>query len=95
MTTSVFIATSLDGFIARPDGAIDWLPAPDDEDYGYEAFIGAIDVLVMGRHTYETVLGFGAWPYALPVVDVRSYPTGLVQRQYAARPTKRRYVPSS
>ena len=65
---SVFIATSLDGFIARPDGAIDWLEAanatvPPGEDCGYAAFSEKVDVLVMGRHSFETVLGFEPWPY--------------------------------
>ena len=66
----VFIATSLDGYISRPDGSIDWLLAHDagDEDHGYEAFISGMDALLMGRGTYETVLGFEPWPYALPVV---------------------------
>ncbi|MBO0938346.1 dihydrofolate reductase [Fibrella sp. HMF5335] len=68
---SVYIATSLDGFIARPDGAIDWLTAPEHtvpgEDFGYQAFIHTVDALVMGRGTYETVLAFGEWPYAKPV----------------------------
>lgn len=70
---SVFIATSLDGFIAREDGAIDWLPTPDTEsdggeDYGYNDFISSIDALVMGRHTYELVLTFDEWYYGdLPV----------------------------
>jgi dihydrofolate reductase len=71
MKTSVFIASSLDGFIARSDGSIDWLPEPEpgsDEDYGYQAFIETVDALVMGRHTYETALAFDAWPYVLPVV---------------------------
>ena len=65
MTVSVFIATSLDGFIARTDGALDWLPAPPDEGdaFGYHAFMERIDTLVIGRHTYETVRGFGGWPY--------------------------------
>ena len=57
MQCSVFIATSLDGFIARTDGGIDWLtsgPSPQGgEDYGYADFINAIDALVMGRRTYE------------------------------------------
>jgi dihydrofolate reductase len=72
--TSVFIATSLDGFIARLDGGLDWLDAanrlvPDGEDCGYRTFIDTVDVLVMGRHSFEKVLGFGAWPYGqLPVV---------------------------
>ena len=65
MTVAVFIATSLDGFIARPDGAIDWLPAPPEEGdgFGYHAFMERVDTLVLGRHTYETVRGFGPWPY--------------------------------
>jgi dihydrofolate reductase len=62
--TTVYIATSLDGFIARPDGAIDWLGEPDGyEDYGWAAFISAIDAIVMGRTTFEQVLGFDGWPY--------------------------------
>ena len=71
MTTGhVFIATSLDGFVARPDHSLDWLMARDDgdEDQGYEAFIAEMDGLIMGRASYETVLGFGDWPYAKPVV---------------------------
>ena len=72
----MFIATSLDGFIAREDGAIDWLTEGNagekGEDYGYQAFIDTVDVLVMGRGTYEQVLGFGAWPYKKPVVVLSS-----------------------
>ncbi len=71
MTTAhVFIATSLDGYIARADGALDWLPAggAPGEDLGYEAFIADKDLIVMGRGTYEKVLGFDEWPYPLPVV---------------------------
>ena len=90
MTTPVFIATSLDGFIARPDGAIDWLPDPEpdsDEDYGYQAFIDTVDILVMGRHTYETALGFDAWPYALPVVVLSHHPITVPER--TAHPVER------
>ena len=55
---SVFIATSLDGFIARPNGDLDWLDranatVPEGEDCGYQAFMDTVDILVMGRHTYE------------------------------------------
>lgn len=65
----VFIATSLDGFIARPDGTLDWLSAFQGEgDNGYGAFIAGVDAIVMGSGTFRTVLGFGDWPYALPVV---------------------------
>ncbi|EMI56844.1 dihydrofolate reductase family protein [Rhodopirellula sallentina] len=65
---SVFIATSLDGFIARSDGSLDWLDqanamVPEGEDCGYQAFMGSVDVLVMGRKTYEKVRTFGEWPY--------------------------------
>lgn len=65
---SVFIATSLDGFIARKDGSIDWLEKanatiPPGEDCGYQKFFDSIDTLVMGRKTFETVLAFESWPY--------------------------------
>lgn len=62
---SVYIAASLDGFIARADGGLDWLSVVDrrGEDYGFKAFWGSVDALVMGRKTYDTALGFDAWPY--------------------------------
>lgn len=67
MQASVFIATSLDGYIARKDGNIDWLIAasnPEDpEDYGYKAFSDTVDCMVMGRGTMEIALSFEAWPY--------------------------------
>ena len=62
--TTVYIATSLDGFIARSDGAIDWLGEPDPEnDYGWSDFFPTIDAIVMGRVTFEQVLTFGQWFY--------------------------------
>ncbi|MFA6961501.1 MAG: dihydrofolate reductase family protein [Opitutaceae bacterium] len=62
---TLYIATSLDGFIARPDGAVDWLPVPEagGEDYGYGELLETADTLLMGRKTYEQCLGFGPWPY--------------------------------
>lgn len=57
----LFIATSLDGYIAGPGESLDWLFA--DADYGYDAFIAEVDTLAMGRRTYEVVKGFGEWPY--------------------------------
>ncbi|MCE9580334.1 MAG: dihydrofolate reductase family protein [Deltaproteobacteria bacterium] len=62
---SVFIATSLDGFIARADGGLDWLALVEapGEDYGYGAFVSSVDALVMGHNTYATALAFDAWPY--------------------------------
>ena len=64
-TGAVFIATSLDGYIARRDGDIDWLVGRAEElgESGYDAFIAGIDCLVIGRGTYETALGFDSWPY--------------------------------
>ncbi|RON08817.1 deaminase [Pseudomonas brassicacearum] len=69
-TAHVFIATSLDGFIARPDGDIDWLLQRDDqtEDHGYSTFIADKDVIVMGRGSYEKALTFDTWFYDRPVV---------------------------
>lgn len=84
MMTTVFIATSLDGYIAREDGGIDWLPmgADGDEDYGYTALMSNVDALVMGRNTFELVLGFrGAWPYGSKrVVVLTSRPLELPPR---------------
>lgn len=62
---SVFIATSVDGFIARPDGGLDWLDAVqvEGEDYGFAEFFAGVDALVLGRNTYDTVLGFDRWLY--------------------------------
>jgi dihydrofolate reductase len=66
----VFIATSLDGYIARPDGDIGWLLQRDapDEDHGYAGFIADKDAIVMGRGSYEKVLTFDIWPYDRPVL---------------------------
>ncbi len=71
MTTGhVFIAVSLDGFIARQDGDIDWLMKQQTagEDHGYDAFMASVDGLVMGRGSFEKVLSFNDWPYHKPVV---------------------------
>jgi dihydrofolate reductase len=61
----LYVAPSLDGFIARKDGSIDWFTKYEstDEDYGYNAFLEGIDALLMGRKTYEQILGFREWPY--------------------------------
>jgi dihydrofolate reductase len=72
MQASVFIATSLDGFIAREDGGLDWLPEDGGEPHGYDEFMATVDALVIGRKTYETVLGFDSWPYGTKPVVVLS-----------------------
>ena len=72
MTTGhVFIATSLDGFVARQDHSLDWLlkqPDSEDDDGGFATFMDSVDGLVMGTGSFRTVLGFGQWPYSKPVV---------------------------
>jgi len=78
MRASVFIATSLDGFIARQDGGLDWLPADGGEAHGYDEFIATVDAIVIGRKTFETVLAFDAWPYGTkPVVVLSTRPSEL------------------
>lgn len=71
MPNIVYIATSLDGYIADKDGGLDWLhaiPNPDNLDFGWGAFMERVDALVMGRTTFETVCGFDCeWPYTKPV----------------------------
>ncbi|HMW08452.1 MAG TPA: dihydrofolate reductase family protein [Leptospiraceae bacterium] len=71
MKISVYIATSLDGFIARMNGDIEWLTSAgipgDTEDYGYYSFTESIDAIVMGRNTLEKVLSFPEWPYSKKV----------------------------
>ncbi|MBM2814971.1 MAG: dihydrofolate reductase [Ignavibacteria bacterium] len=70
MANFVFIATSLDGFIARPDGDIDWLMKIEDiegEDYGYEDFISKIDAILMGRKTFDFAKSVQPFPYNKPV----------------------------
>ena len=75
---SAYIATSLDGFIARADGSLDWLDeanlsVPDGEDCGFGAFMTSVDVLVMGRKTFEQALSFGQWPYGGTRIIVLSH----------------------
>jgi dihydrofolate reductase len=69
---SVFIGISVDGFIARPNGDLDFLPPGGGEPHGYEEFMATVDGLVIGRKTYETVLNFGRWPYGEKLVVVLS-----------------------
>ena len=72
MKASVFIGTSLDGFIARPNGALDFLPENGGEPHGYTEFIATVDTIVIGRKTFETVLTMTPWPYAEKRVVVLS-----------------------
>lgn len=72
---SVFMGMSLDGFIAGPRGSLAFLEPfeKSGEDYGFPAFFESVDGLVIGRNTYETVLGFGAWPYGSKRVVVLTH----------------------
>src|SRR2546426_11054661 len=78
MKASVFVGTSVDGFIARPNGDLDFLPAGGGEPHGYNEFIASVDALVIGRKTFEKTLTFGAWPYGdKRVVVLSSRPVDL------------------
>jgi dihydrofolate reductase len=78
MTLSVFVGTSVDGFIARPNGDLDFLPPGGGEPHGYDEFMASIDALVIGRNTFEVVLKFATWPYGdKRVVVLSSRPVDL------------------
>src|SRR2546423_2552614 len=83
---SVFVGTSLDGFMARENGEFDFLPPGGGEPHGYDEFLASVDALVIGRHTFETILSFDTWPYPKPVFVLSSRalaptpPTAVVER---------------
>jgi dihydrofolate reductase len=91
---SVFIGTSVDGFIARPNGDLDFLPPGGGEPHGYAEFIDTVDALVIGRKTYETVLAFDTWPYGEKPVFVLSTnllaaaPAGAKVEQLSGEPVQ-------
>ena len=75
MTTYVYIAKSLDGYIADKNGNVEWLneiPNPENSDLGFVEFMNKIDAVVMGRNTFEKVQSFGMWPYHKPVFVISS-----------------------
>ncbi len=94
MKASVFIGTSVDGFIARPNGELDFLPRGGGEPHGYEEFMESVDALVIGRKTYETVLAFETWPYGEKPVFVLSTsaiapaPVGAVVEHLSGDPAR-------
>ena len=65
MKVTYYVAASLDGYIAKPDGDVSWLEELNipPEEAGYEEFFSTVDALVMGRGTYDIIYAFGAWPY--------------------------------
>src|SRR5258708_36002956 len=92
MQASVLAGTSLDGFITRANGALDFLPPGGGEPHGYDEFMASVDALVIGRKTFETVLAFDAWPYGRKPVFVLSSqplaaaPVGAVVEHMAGAP---------
>jgi dihydrofolate reductase len=75
MKLSVFCGVSVDGFLARPNHALDFLETGEQEPHGFEEFYGGVDVVVIGRKTFEVVLTFGKWAYGKkPVVVLSSHP---------------------
>ena len=94
MKASVFVGTSLDGFIARAHGALDFLPPGGGEPHGYDEFMATVDALVIGRKTFETVLAFDTWPYGKKPVFVLSThelapaPPGTVVEHMSGEPAE-------
>ena len=94
MKTSVFVGTSLDGFIARSNGSYDFLTAAGGEPHGYDEFMSTVDTLVIGRHTFEAVLQLPAWPYGARPVFVLSTralapsPAGAVVERMSGNPAE-------
>jgi len=92
MKASAFIGTSLDGFIARTNGGLDFLPPGGGEPHGYDEFMATVDALVIGRNTYETVLAFDPWPYGKKRVFVLTTgtlapaPSGAVVERMSGAP---------
>lgn len=94
MRASVFVGASVDGFIARANGDLDWLPTGGGEPHGYDEFMATVDVVVIGRKTYETVLTFERWPYgSRPVIVLSAQalppaPAGATVERMAGNPTE-------
>ena len=94
MIASVFVGTSLDGFIARANGDLDFLPPGGGEPHGYDEFMATVDALVIGRKTFETVLAYDKWPYGEKKVFVLSTrplapaPAGAVMERMSGAPAE-------
>jgi dihydrofolate reductase len=94
MKASVFVGTSLDGFIARTDGSFDFLPPGGGEPHGYDEFMATVDALVIGRKTYETVLALDSWPYGKKPAFVLSThtlapaPAGAIMERMSGSPVE-------
>jgi len=99
MTNFVYIAASLDGYIADPQGGIEWLnefPNPEGSDYGWTEFLSGIDAISMGRKTFEKVLSFESWPYQLPIfvlsTSLQEIPASLIDKVEIIRGSPREVI---
>jgi dihydrofolate reductase len=94
MKTSVFCGTSLDGFIARENDGLDFLPDDPGEGHGYQEFYDTVDVMIIGRRLYEVVLGFGGWAYGpkpvfvLSTKEIAPPPEGAVVERLSGTPAE-------
>ena len=94
MKASVFVGTSLDGFIARANGQFDFLFASGGEPHGFEEFMATVDALVMGRNTFDVVLKLDPWPYGdKPVIvlstrELERAPAGVVVEHMSGTPAE-------
>jgi dihydrofolate reductase len=94
MKASVFVGTSVDGFIARHNGDFDFLPEGGGEPHGYNEFIATVDVLVIGRNTFDKVLTLDTWPYqdmrvvvlSNRAIDTSAIPAARVERMFGEPP---------
>lgn len=91
MKASIFVGTSLDGFIARANGSFDFLPPGGGEPHGYHEFMASVDALVIGRNTFDVVAQFVQWPYDKPVFVLSSRPlsptpTGVAVERLSGEP---------
>jgi dihydrofolate reductase len=92
MKTSVFVGTSVDGYIARADGALDFLPPDGGEPHGYDEFMASVDALIIGRKTYDIVVAWDTWPYGKKPVfvlsrkEIKTPPISAVVERMAGSP---------
>ena len=92
MRASIFVGTSLDGFIARRDGSLDFLSQGGDDPHGFDEFMTTVDALVMGRKTYDFVTNFDTWPYGKKPVfvlssnEIKSPPNGAIAEHTSGNP---------
>jgi dihydrofolate reductase len=97
MDAAVFVATSLDGFIARPDGTLDWMDQADaaGEDYGFTAFMDSVEAIVMGRNTFDFVLATGTWAYGETPLIVLTHRTLELTTDFPGRVETRATTPEA